>query len=1178
MVCVRPGGSARWGGMRAFIAIVAILLASTAMADVLLLPRPRLLGQAEGLGAPVIRGMAEDRAGYLWLAGNDGLLRFDGHRMRAWRGEHGLPDPDLRAVHIDALDRLWVATATQGLLRMSDDRSRFLALEPGSGALPPLTGIRHLASDRHGWLWVGTQADGLYQRDPQGRWRGVALWRDGRPIRQVTALATDTQGQLWIGTPQGMARRSAGTTHWLPEAGTGDRAVLTLWPDPQGGVWAQTVSGTVRWSGDGRALADVDAAAMPVLRSTEGDLWLRGPRGLMRQPPGQTAQPVALQHGGGHGNAAHPVQVGLQDRQGGLWFAGRDHGLWHLPWRWRQFTALAAAGPGAPGHGGGHVVHALAAAGDGRVWIDVGTGDLHALDPRDGSRRIYPAAAAAGAEGLHAAMVEDRLGQLWAIRGDTLTRYAPSTRRRRRWALGLPRGAGEVSLHACADDTVWLARRDRLQRRSLDGALGLSAAPEKLGLLPGSGAPVLACSGQAGLWAADRTGIKRWLPAQQRFAAVPGGARDAAAAIAHAGDGTLWVSSAGALRRYRWDGQRLHLLQHIGAAAGYPQRHTAALAVDDRGVAWAGDARGLIRADPHTGSVRLLGSADGLPMQAVLRNGLIRLGTGVMAASVHEGAVLVFDPENVVDPPQATGLVVHALSTRRGDRVLRLPVTDTPVPLTTADRDIRISARLLGMSDPERVRYRFRLRGLEPDWTDADAAGQRVLPRLPAGTHVLEIQARRGNTAWSSTRQLPLQVVAQGWHTRTGRAVAGVLAVAVVLAVARSINARTRQRRARRRLRASQQAMEQASAQRTRFLQRLVRKIRVPMTAVLGWTELLLLQRTPAACQAQLGAVQQAGEHLLRLMEDALDMARIESGQLHLDVAPFALEPLLEQVHALLLPVAQGKPVQLQWHSDLPAGSAFLGDARRLRQILLNLLGNALKFTAQGRVQVLAERRASGSGLLLHVRDTGPGMTAAQCRRLFQRFEQAEGADTAARYGGSGLGLAISRELAQAMGGDIAVESVPGQGSCFTVTLPLHDARLPPGPAPGSAHARIAPARRQRILLLLPAGPVAEVLAAQLSALGHAVVHAADAVAAAQARAQSGWTLVVADPERRGRRGRRPAHPSLDWPGVPRLALTARADAAAERDALAAGFTLFLRLPVSRQQLADVIARAAAAR
>jgi CheY-like chemotaxis protein len=273
-----------------------------------------------------------------------------------------------------------------------------------------------------------------------------------------------------------------------------------------------------------------------------------------------------------------------------------------------------------------------------------------------------------------------------------------------------------------------------------------------------------------------------------------------------------------------------------------------------------------------------------------------------------------------------------------------------------------------------------------------------------------------------------------------------------------------------------------------------------------------------------------------------------------------------------------------------------VGDPLRLKQILLNLLGNAIKFTERGEVGLRIESAriseisssldetndAATDGapmpgeLLIVVYDTGLGMDEAQLKRLFQRFEQADGARTAARYGGTGLGLAISRELALAMGGTIEVRSETGRGTEFELRLPLPAA--PEVPQRGIVETEPpTPSGRDvewRVILLVEDDPtVAEVLIGLLERQGHRVVHAAHGLAAMTEASLGRFDLALIDLDLPGIDGCALAE-ALHGNGfvAPKIAITARAEAAAESQAMAAGFVAFLRKPIGGERLRTAIA------
>jgi len=385
---------------------------------------------------------------------------------------------------------------------------------------------------------------------------------------------------------------------------------------------------------------------------------------------------------------------------------------------------------------------------------------------------------------------------------------------------------------------------------------------------------------------------------------------------------------------------------------------------------------------------------------------------------------------------------------------------------------------------------------------------------------------------------------------------------------------------------------EAATQAKSKFLANMSHEIRTPMTAILGFADVLLNQVQDADAREAVLTIRRNGEYLLALINDILDLSKVEAGRLEIARTPCLLQDLLADMLALMRPRAAAKNIALELICQGPLPATIVTDPVRLRQILVNLVGNAIKFTEFGSVQVVARLVTSAAPPLLEVAvvDTGIGMTAAQQARLFQPFSQAD-ASTSRKFGGTGLGLAISQRLAHLLGGDIAVSSAAGEGSRFVLLTAVGDlsgvplfAEALPQPAPA------APADRRSIdlqglrILLVEDGPDNQRLITFLLRKAGAQVTlaengrlAVEAVAAAKINAL--FDLVLMDvqmPEMDGYAATRLLR-AMGY-SQPIVALTAHAMVEDRQRCLDAGCNEYLSKPIERQCLLETIARLTAAR
>jgi signal transduction histidine kinase/ActR/RegA family two-component response regulator len=390
-------------------------------------------------------------------------------------------------------------------------------------------------------------------------------------------------------------------------------------------------------------------------------------------------------------------------------------------------------------------------------------------------------------------------------------------------------------------------------------------------------------------------------------------------------------------------------------------------------------------------------------------------------------------------------------------------------------------------------------------------------------------------------------------------------------------------------LRKAKVAAEAANRTKSEFLANMSHEIRTPMTSILGYTDLLMDHSLSAAdCKTYLTTVRRNGEQLLQLINDILDLSKIEAGKMAMDLGPCHLPSTVAEVASMMRPRAEQRGIALEVRYTGPLPETIHTDADRVRQVLVNLVGNAVKFTENGSIRIgvslLPQWRSGQAAVSIEVTDTGIGIRQESLARLFEPFTQAE-SSTTRKYGGTGLGLAISRQIVTALGGELTVRSSFGEGSTFTVTIPTGDiAAVNLLESPGEviceneAGTRWTPGagalRGVRILLAEDSIDNQELLRTVLGNVG-AEVEVVENGRLAVERAETGtFDVVLMDmnmPEMDGYEATR----SLRDRGYqyPILALTANAMTSDAEHCLAAGCNAHLAKPIDRKQLIETVAQ-----
>ncbi|MFZ2236951.1 MAG: ATP-binding protein [Dokdonella sp.] len=1177
--------------LRKGLLIGLLLLANVGHAtDLSSVPLPfRHFGVAEGLPSSNVYAMALDQDGYIWIGTNGGLARYDGVETTIFRHDSensaSIASNDVSALLVDRKGRIWAGGEKSGVNRLDPGSKEFVHYRH-SDSDPASLGsddIFSLAESADGTIWVGQYGGGLSAiraNNPIQSWRHDE--KDPGSLRSdiVLAVRATDDGRVWIGTDQGLDVREPDgrIVHVdlkLPTTIGGPLHVYALWPEVDGSVLVGTRHGLVRVRRDLEPDAPLLLESMrAIFRERDSNLWLGVRGGLLLQEGTHSVRSLPREGLTGFLPGARVTDI-LQDRESGIWFSTHDGGIGRLLPHWRNFSILR------------HVPGDDASISHGRInGVDVDDDAAWAVSGDDGLDRIDAVSGAVTRYGARVANAGSRIVSVLAV-GDKvwLGRFRGvqivDLSKPKSAVIDVPSGDdgtqtvpnGVVApLRRAMDGSIWAVARGGGVARIDPATLAITRYDVSNGGLGSSDIRDLAFSADGSVWLSNEKNLERLRPGETRFSPAAGSDRRVIGGIAFTADGKLWLHHEEGLERFDVTDGGLKSTMRFGVRDGLPSVTGAALTLDGDGAVWLTAARGLWRLRPHSRELTSFDAGDGLTSAEFIPVALAQARNHRIWAATSNG-VVSFQPQSIRTDLPASPLRVISASVRRDGVATALDPTQ-PINLRYDDRELVVDVRALSYAKPESNRYRFRLEGFDNDWIPTAGRGERIITRLEAGDYQLQAAVDNGSGDWSSL-PVPIQIkVARApWLSVWAFVAYAILTLLLFGSVLRLWRNRVRRRHELQLALQRQQSAEHVALAKSNFLATMSHEIRTPLTGVLGMAELLTHAPLPPAQREQVKAIQQSGDLLLRLVNDIVDLARIEAGRFTFDPKPFDPAAVVHECVELTRPLADQRGLVLHLETVEPVPAAVVGDAMRLRQVLLNLINNALKFTEHGEVRV-GLRCTDAGALLFSVKDSGPGMEPELVARLFQRFEQADA--HAGRPGGSGLGLAISRELVELMGGRIKVSSTPGVGSRFAVELPLPDAQLPiTSPAP----VRTPNQGAWQVLIVEDDPIIAAVMSGLLESLGHTSSHAADGLAALAVTTGNAFPVALID---------------LDLPGIAGLQLVGllrqqepanarriliavtASYSADEHQVLTAGMDGFLRKPVSAESLRDAIDRAMA--
>jgi signal transduction histidine kinase/CheY-like chemotaxis protein len=1124
-----------------------------------------------GMPEETITGMVQAPDGHLWIAHADGLVRFNGSLAisSVWPEGRAM-DRSLRAISLGADGTLWAMTVTGTVVRVNSSQ------HPPSGT--PVEVVRsgdpkqRVQSSRAAIVALPGM---VRTSDPRGIVDHPPAEGEARLLHALEGnsqlVAFDPDGSAWTVGAEGWLER------WTP--GQGLRRVAAFRPPTQPGggltadrlhvgshgrVWLRTEKALRSWRNgtveEWPLPADHSSTSFydPLLEDRHGAIWLGGRGRLYRLHHGQfDAVPLPSRF------VNTPVTAMFEDREGAMWIGTLTGDLLRL--RDSPVSALGVSDQVA-----GNAVNAVLAEENGDIWT-------HAMNHgparwRDGHKVAYAA----------------REGNLWYLARDLQSKTLIFGNGPRTFELvgDRPRRVEDTAAEELGPRTAWWV--DRAGRRTFVARTsGLYIQPSLLSeadrqkISSVRNLKLLTPGREGAVFASDTERLWQWDARGEWAATAPGRRSDELIYTLY------WDGVAGVL----WVGTNRGLLTWNPAnrqwgARGLAEDSIFSLARDGEGGLWAGTRQGILRIRPEqwlAGAPRAdlrLTHADGLPslnFGMVRGQGALTLANGQLLFASLEG-VVVINPRHIPAPAFGPTPVVSSL---KSDGV---PIALVQEPtLAAGSAHVEVAFDAFSISTPRSIRVEYLLEGVDTTWQAADSRRSIQYNNLAPGTYRFRLR-----TSWadgtseretSLTWTIPPHFYQTAWFRGISVALVPSLLFLGIRRRAQRTAARTAELESRvvertRELESAKAAAEAAARVKSEFLATMSHELRTPMNGVLGIAELLAGTHLDETQHELLATLRTSGESLLAVVNDILDLSKIDSGRLQIERIPTNLPELMADLCQVVKPMADKKGLALVHTSSGAALDWIESDPARLRQVLFNLLSNAIKFTPTGRVALHAEWRERPGGtereVLLSVQDSGIGIPAEKLPLLFENFVQVD-SSTTRLYGGTGLGLAISRRLVEALGGSIFCVSTPGQGSTFSVSLPVT-----PAPAPVAAAVPEGPPPPTGLRVLVAEDNLTNqrVIVGLLRKIGVEATLVSNGMEAVDACQQERFDLVLMDcqmPILDGYGATRHIRQNLGEGAPPIVALTAHALESDRAECLAAGMCGYLTKPILLDQLRQVV-------
>lgn len=1055
----------------------------------------RHLNINDGLSQNAVFAILQDNRGFMWFGTKDGLNRYDGYTFKVYQ-HNPFDSATLSANYItklfeDSRGILWVGTLNGGLNFYNREKETFQRISFNIGNLPDFNEpeVRSLTEDSQGYIWAGTRNGGLFRLTIQNNheiglkhFKSDSIISGGLKGNTVAALYTDSNGILWAGTTEGLNRfipekemfafYEINTHHAQRPENDLQKNVTSILEGSDGTFWLGTLAGMVRFdrlTGDYELLPHQYelfrygwGIIVEMVEDNSGFFWLATPGGLMRFNPLNQSY-TYFKHDPFNSNSISDNTISSLcfDKSGILWIGTSGLGINIYNPHAIRFPTLRRE-KDAASRVTGFSIRSVFEDRDGIVWI--GSDVLFRWDRTKNELKSYETTSYNPDDFGNVGpwkMIQSSDGIIWMASNEGLFMYNPGNQDVKQFKFNPDNKEGipEKDVFCVFEDMkgqIWILTENYLCTLS-DRKNGIFSRPVHLGL-PSFNEPartIIHQDNDSIFWIGTREGLLRFDEKTQQlffYKNTPANPYSLSNNLIKAicpdpsdPDNFLWIGTAGGgLNLFN---KRDEIFSHITEKDGLPNNVVYGILPDSEGNLWLSTNKGLSKFNPHKVTFRNYDVKDGLQSNEFNTGAFYRAKSGELFFGGING-LNYFYPKNITDNPNKPELVITSLKIQNKsifpdaeNSILQKSVSETEkIELNHKDDIITFGFAALDYAAPEKNQYAYMLENFNNAWIHSGTLNSATFTNLPPGEYIFRVKGSNNDGIWNETgARLAIVIKPPWWKTWWAYSFYS-LALLFSLWLFRYFEVKRVKLRNQLRLNSIEtESLRKLDQLKTHFFTNISHEFRTPLTLVLGQIENVLNSDISPNQKSKLQVANQNAEKLLSLINQLLDLAKIETGSIKLNMEAVDLIPFLKNIFHSFESLAESKNITFQFETECKEVETEF-DPEKMERLFYNLLSNALKFTEKNGTVKLSVKLENQSKVEIKVADSGIGIPASQLPFIFDRFFQADNS-VARKLEGTGIGLALAKELVELHRGEITATSTEQKGTEFIVTFPVLSAK-----------------------------------------------------------------------------------------------------------------------------------------